>query len=89
MLIEITILNGNGRFLEVITNLVGLDHQFIIIGTLIFPQELAIAVIILGDRCLDTLGEFARADLVEIFAEVSEQAAEQDNHHNDGDTENF
>ena len=68
--IKIFILDSDSCFFEIIAQLVSLDHQFIISCSFIFPEQHIIAVIVFCNGSLDTLGDLAGTDFIEVLAEI-------------------
>ena len=87
--IEIFIFDRNGSLLEIIAQLISLDHQFVVSSSFIFPEQHIIAVIVFRNGSLDTLGDLAGTDLVEIFTEIRKQPTYEQYHQYDTHTKDF
>ena len=86
MVIKITIFHGDRRLLDVVANLVAVDHQFVVATTFILPEELATAVEIFGNSGLDALVYLAWANCIEVFAVVGEEPGNNKGEHEEKTT---
>ena len=77
MIIEVSVLNCDSGFFQIVANLVRFDNQLIIARTFIFPKQIVIAVVIFSDGRLDALSKLARANFIEVFTEIGEHSSDK------------
>ena len=77
VIIEVSVLNCDGGFFQIVANLVRFDNQLIIARTFIFPKQIVVAVVIFSDSRLDALSKLARANSIEVFTEIGEHSADK------------
>ena len=81
VVIKITVFYSDCCFLDVVANLVAIDHELVVTVTFILPEELATTVEIFGNSGLDAFVYLAWANCVEVFAIVSEEPSDNKGEH--------
>ena len=81
VVIKITIFHGDCCLLDVVANLVAIDHELVIATTFILPEELATTVEIFCNSGLDAFVYLAWANCIEVFAIVGEEPSDNKGEH--------
>ena len=88
VVVKIAVFHSDCCLLDVIANLVTVNHKLVVAATFVFPEELAAAVEIFGDGGLDALVYLAWANCIEVFAVIGEEPSNNQGEHEE-ETANY
>ena len=88
VVVKIAVLHSNCRLLDVIANLVTVNHKLVVAATFVFPEELTTTIKVFGNGSLDALVYLAWANCIEVFAVIGEEPSNNQGEHEE-ETANY